>query len=231
MGRRAGRGIVSRQWRRAPRGVGREAVDPRAGRNRSGMIRTPRVRAPRVVAVRYTPPWPRASQSRGWGAESITHADEVEVERRVTLLRLPQDPGAQLVPAHGGPVHDYGVHHAPRPQGLLHCCGPVGRNAGGLEPAMANDIKTAVGDDGQWFDRRSPPDGQETAEALDLAGGALAAAGPHAGPERRPTAHVRALVSGPEDRHRADPGSRRIAPGLARSLNTWTLAKREEKQS
>ena len=44
--RRAGRGIVSRQWRRAPRGVGREAVDPRAGRNRSGMIRTPRVRAP-----------------------------------------------------------------------------------------------------------------------------------------------------------------------------------------
>ena len=27
------------------------------------------------------------------------------------------------------------------------------------------------------------------------------------------------LVSGPEDRHRADPGSRRIAPGLARSLN------------
>ena len=26
---------------------------------------------------------------------------------------------------------------------------------------MANDIKTAVGDDGQWFDRRSPPDGQE----------------------------------------------------------------------
>ena len=44
--RRTGRGIVSRQWRRAPRGVGREAVDPCAGRNRSGMIRTPRVRAP-----------------------------------------------------------------------------------------------------------------------------------------------------------------------------------------
>ena len=39
-------GIVSRQWGRAPRGVGREAVDPCAGRNRSGMIRTPRVRAP-----------------------------------------------------------------------------------------------------------------------------------------------------------------------------------------
>ena len=38
--RRTGRGIVSRQWRRAPRGVGREAVDPRAGRNGSGMIRT-----------------------------------------------------------------------------------------------------------------------------------------------------------------------------------------------
>ena len=42
----AGRGIVSRQWGRAPRGVGREAVDPCAGRNRSRMIRTPRVRAP-----------------------------------------------------------------------------------------------------------------------------------------------------------------------------------------
>jgi hypothetical protein len=27
------------------RGVGKEVVDPRAGRNRSGMIRTPRVRA------------------------------------------------------------------------------------------------------------------------------------------------------------------------------------------
>ena len=51
-------------------------MDPCAGRNGSGMIRTPRVRAPRVVAVRYTPPWPRASQSRGWGAERITHTCE-----------------------------------------------------------------------------------------------------------------------------------------------------------
>jgi len=32
--------MVSRQWKRAPRGVGREVVAPRAGRNRSGMIRT-----------------------------------------------------------------------------------------------------------------------------------------------------------------------------------------------
>ena len=34
------------QWGRAPRGVGREAVDPRAGRNRSGMI-PPHGSAPR----------------------------------------------------------------------------------------------------------------------------------------------------------------------------------------
>jgi len=46
--RRVGRGIVPRQWRRAPRGVGKEAVDPRASRNRSGMIRTPRTHAPDV---------------------------------------------------------------------------------------------------------------------------------------------------------------------------------------
>ena len=58
------------------RGVGKEAMDPRAGRNRSGMVRTSRVRAPRVVAVCYTPPWPRASQSRGWVAERITHTCE-----------------------------------------------------------------------------------------------------------------------------------------------------------
>ena len=41
-----------RQWRRAPRGVGREAVDPHAGCNRSGMIRTPRVRPPTLTATR-----------------------------------------------------------------------------------------------------------------------------------------------------------------------------------
>ena len=59
-------------------------------------------------------------------------------------------------------------------------------------------------------------------------GGALAAAGPHAGPERRPPAHIRALVSGPEDRHRANPGSRRIAPGLARSLKRGPLQRRPQ---
>jgi hypothetical protein len=51
------RGMVSCQWRRAPRGVGKEAVDPRAGRNRSGMIHTPRVRAPPTFnATRATVP-------------------------------------------------------------------------------------------------------------------------------------------------------------------------------
>src|SRR5512135_2162809 len=59
-------------------------------------------------------------------------------------------------------------------------------------------------------------------------GAHLAAAGPHAGPERRPPAHIRALVSGPEDRHRANPGSRRIAPCLARSLKRGPLQRRPQ---
>jgi hypothetical protein len=49
-------------------------------------------------------------------------------------------------------------------------------------------------------------------------GGAPAAAGPHAGLERRPPTHLRALVAGPEGRHCTHPGGRRIAPGLARPL-------------
>ena len=65
--RRAERGIVSRQWRRAPRGVGREAVDPRAGRNGSGMIPHPTGPRPRP-SPRPGPPcrsasWPQKLRS------------------------------------------------------------------------------------------------------------------------------------------------------------------------
>ena len=73
----------------SPRGVGRKAARPHAGRAWSGRIRTPR-RTPRSRGVRHALPRPRASQGRGWGEpeESLTLAKIAPCGCLVALLQL-----------------------------------------------------------------------------------------------------------------------------------------------